>query len=72
MIIQKTLFLSPETAILLQGGYDMKGLSESVTDSFNGVLNLQSMDKFNPALLRDEPLEKVQQTLQAVKAAHGL
>lgn len=56
----------------MQGGYDAKGLSESVADSFNGVLGLPSLDKFNPALLRDEPLDKLQLAVSEARKAHQL
>lgn len=56
----------------VQGGYDLEGLGEGVADSFGGVLDLPSLDTFNPALLRDEPMHKVTAALDAVVSAHGL
>lgn len=56
----------------MQGGYDLKALSESVCDSMRGVLGLPSEDKFNPQLLRDEPLDKVQESLREARRIHGL
>lgn len=57
---------------LLEGGYDLKGLSDSVADSFNGVLGLPSLDTFNPALLRDEPMDRVKAALADVRLAFDL
>jgi acetoin utilization deacetylase AcuC-like enzyme len=57
---------------MLQGGYDLKALSESVCDSFRGVLGLPSEDKFNPQLLREEPMDKVRAVVKQVQQIHGL
>eukprot|EP01025_Chloroclados_australasicus_P035223 TRINITY_DN3592_c0_g1_i4.p1 TRINITY_DN3592_c0_g1~~TRINITY_DN3592_c0_g1_i4.p1 ORF type:complete len:454 (-),score=62.57 TRINITY_DN3592_c0_g1_i4:650-1882(-) len=57
---------------LLEGGYDLKGLGEGVADSFMGLLGLDSIDKFNPELLREEPRDKVLQLLTEVKAIHSI
>lgn len=56
----------------LEGGYDLKGLGESVADSFLACLDRASMDKFNPALLRDEPMDKVRQAIKECRGIHGL
>lgn len=58
--------------MLLEGGYDLKALGESVSDSFRGMLGESSVDKFNPDLLRNEPLEKVQAVLKEARKIHGL
>ena len=55
-----------------QGGYDLKGLADGVRDSFRGVLGLPSSDRYNPALLRDEPTDKVAAALAEVRTVHGL
>lgn len=54
----------------MQGGYDLKGLSDSVCDSFRGILGMPSEDNFNPELLREEPLDKVQAIVKEVKSIH--
>lgn len=58
--------------MLLEGGYDLKALGESVSDSFRGMLGEQSLDKFNPDLLREEPLDKVRAMLKEARVIHGL
>lgn len=37
-----------------------------------GVLGEAAADNFNPALLRDEPMDKVQQVLREARRVHGL
>jgi hypothetical protein len=54
----------------MQGGYDLKALSDSVCDSFRGVLGMQSVDNFNPELLREEPLDKLRNVLNEVQNIH--
>lgn len=57
---------------LLEGGYDLKALGEAVAEAFRGTLGLPSVDKFNPSLLRDEPLEKLAVTFKEARRIHGL
>jgi hypothetical protein len=38
----------------------LQALGAAVADSFRGLLDEASADAFNPDLLRDEPLDKVQ------------
>ena len=57
---------------LLEGGYDLKALQDAVVDSFLGVLNEASRDTFSPALLRDEPTDKVRGVLAEAKRIHGI
>ncbi|PRW56020.1 histone deacetylase 14 isoform X1 [Chlorella sorokiniana] len=57
---------------LLEGGYDLKALGESVANTFLGVLGEGPADAFNPDLLRDEPTEKVQQVLLEARRIHDL
>ncbi|KAI7843899.1 hypothetical protein COHA_002443 [Chlorella ohadii] len=57
---------------LLEGGYDLKALGDSVVNTFLGVLGEGPVDPFNPDLLRDEPTDKVQHVLQEVRRIHGL
>ena len=54
----------------MQGGYDLKALSDSVCDSFRGVLGMPSEDKYNPELLREEPIDKLRAVLGEVQAIH--
>ncbi len=57
---------------LLEGGYDLKGLGESVAETFRAVLNLPSIDKFNADLLRDEPKDKARALITEAKRVHSL
>ena len=57
---------------LLEGGYDLKALGEAVAETFRGSLGLPSADKFDPALLRDEPLDKLKTMLAETRRIHGL
>ena len=57
---------------LLEGGYDLKALGESVAETFRGTLGLPSQDKFDPDFLREEPTSKVKACLQEVKHIHSL
>jgi hypothetical protein len=57
---------------VLQGGYDLLGLGDSVVDSFGAVLGLKTVDTWNPILLRDEPMVKVESVLREVANVHGL
>lgn len=56
----------------MQGGYDLKGLADSVSDSFCGILGLPSVDDLDPQLLREEPRDKVAAALAEVRSIHGL
>jgi acetoin utilization deacetylase AcuC-like enzyme len=58
--------------MLLEGGYDLKALGESVANTWLGVLGEQAVDAFNPQLLRDEPTEKVKAALREAARIHGL
>ena len=57
---------------LLEGGYDLKALGQSVRDSFHGVLGMPSLDKFNADMLRDEPADKIRAQLAEARRIHGL
>lgn len=48
----------------MQGGCDLKALVERLCHSMRG--------KVNPQPLREEPLDKVQQTLADARRIHGL
>eukprot|EP00873_Tetraselmis_striata_P014339 jgi/Tetstr1/434603/TSEL_023694.t1 len=57
---------------MLEGGYDLRALGESVANSFLALLDKGPEDKFNPALLRDEPDEKVRSAILECKRIHEL
>lgn len=58
---------------LLEGGYDLVGLSEGVTDSFRALLGDASGEASGGVPgLGDEPVEKVRRVLAEAKATHGL
>lgn len=57
---------------LLEGGYDLTGLSEGVADSFRALLGDVSTDVGDIPGLRDEPTDKVRKVLNEVKALHQL
>lgn len=55
-----------------KGGYDLKGLSDSVADSIRGLLSLPSLDAFDKGMLADEPLDKVRAAVAEARRIHGL
>ena len=58
---------------LLEGGYDLVGLSEGVTDSFRALLGDASGEASGGVPgLGDEPVEKVRRVLAEAKATHEL
>ena len=57
---------------LLEGGYDLIGLSEGVSDSFRALLGDASTDVGDIPGLRDEPEDKVRKVLEEVKALHQI
>ena len=57
---------------LLEGGYDLRGLSDSVADSMRGLLSLPSLDKFDKGMLADEPGDKVAAAVAEARRIHGL
>ncbi|KAL4457493.1 hypothetical protein ABPG75_012358 [Micractinium tetrahymenae] len=57
---------------LLEGGYDLDALGQSVANTFLGVLGEAPSDAFDRKLLGEEPLEKVQQVLLEAQRIHGL
>mgnify|MGYP001147443838 FL=1 len=58
--------------LVLEGGYDLKALGESVANTFLGLLGEPAVDRFNPDLLREEPKDKVWGVLDEVKQLHSL
>lgn len=57
---------------LLEGGYDLHALGNSVAETFRAVIGAPSADKFNPELLRDEPAEKVRALIKEARVVHSL
>ena len=57
---------------LLEGGYDLQGLGESVSETFRALLGLESTDGFNADLLRDEPTDKVKRLIAEARSVHSL
>lgn len=58
--------------MVLEGGYDLKALGESVANTFLALVGEPHTDVFNPALLRDEPLDKVRSVIMEAQKLHGL
>ncbi|GAB4823176.1 hypothetical protein N2152v2_011276 [Parachlorella kessleri] len=58
--------------LVLEGGYDLKALGESVANTFLGLLGEPALDRFNADLLREEPMEKVWGVIDEVKRLHHL
>jgi acetoin utilization deacetylase AcuC-like enzyme len=58
---------------LLEGGYDLQALGESVASTFAGLLNRDPIDSLkDPGILQAEPLDKVKVALAEVQSIHGL
>eukprot|EP00890_Picochlorum_soloecismus_P000539 jgi/Picsp_1/1486/NSC_04964-R1_histone deacetylase len=57
---------------ILEGGYDLDALGESVANSFAAILGQGPIDSVDPSLFRDEPLDKVKDVLNQVKSIHCL
>jgi acetoin utilization deacetylase AcuC-like enzyme len=57
---------------LLEGGYNLRALGESVASTFNGILGDGVIDSIDPSLLRDEPMEKVKSVLLESRRIHNL
>jgi acetoin utilization deacetylase AcuC-like enzyme len=57
---------------LLEGGYNLRALGESVASTFNGILGDSVIDSIDPSLLRDEPMDKVKAVLLESRRIHGL
>jgi hypothetical protein len=64
---RKTLFEKKQ-----KGGYDLRGLSDSVADSVRGLLFLPSLDTFDKGMLADEPGDKVAAAVAEARRIHGL
>ena len=56
--------------LLLEGGYRLQALGDSVTDSFLGLMNHPSIDKCDRKSLQDEPSENIKDLLKEVSAIH--
>ena len=57
---------------LLEGGYDLDALGESVASTFAGVIGDKAIELIDPGYLRDEPMEKVKAVLEESRRIHGL
>lgn len=57
---------------MLEGGYDLRALGESVVDSMLGTLGETPVGLLNSDLILDEPLGEVETLLRNAKAIHGL
>ena len=57
---------------LLEGGYNLEALGESVAENFRGVLGLPSEDAFDSSRLHDAPAGKVQRVLDEARRIHQL
>lgn len=58
----------------LEGGYDLKSLSNSVADSFRAFLGDKSLSSRldNPAFLYDEPSVYARQAIDTIRSIHSL
>ena len=57
---------------LLEGGYDLPALGDSVAESFRALLGLPSADAFDPRLLEEEPRAAIDRQIAEAVAIHGL
>ncbi len=57
---------------LLEGGYDLDALGESVAETFRAILGRTSEDRFDASLLQPEPLDKVRGVLKEARKIHSL
>ena len=57
---------------LLEGGYNLSALGESVAENFRGILGLRSADKFDASTLHEAPKSKVQAVLSEARKVHQL
>ena len=57
--------------ILLEGGYNMQGLSEGVCEAFLALLGRPSLHPHD-LVVDPEPLQAAQSALASVKSLHGL
>ena len=56
--------------VLLEGGYSLRGLSESVTESFLGLLGDESLHPPDTEVV--EPMDAVWQRVHDIRRLHGL
>jgi acetoin utilization deacetylase AcuC-like enzyme len=58
---------------LLEGGYHLDALGQSVASTFAGVVGAPPVDALaDPGLLRDEPKDKIANALAETKRIHGI
>lgn len=84
MLCQRTAALASELCCgrciwVLEGGYDLPSLSDSVNSSISAIMQVDGGDEglamaaaAGAAHLRPEPIGKVDQVLQQVVQLHGL
>ena len=57
---------------LLEGGYDLEALEDSVAEALRALLGLPSAARLDSAALHDPPEGAVRQALAEAKSVHGL
>eukprot|EP00240_Pyramimonas_obovata_P011846 CAMPEP_0118934698 /NCGR_PEP_ID=MMETSP1169-20130426/13969_1 /TAXON_ID=36882 /ORGANISM="Pyramimonas obovata, Strain CCMP722" /LENGTH=136 /DNA_ID=CAMNT_0006877627 /DNA_START=11 /DNA_END=421 /DNA_ORIENTATION=- len=57
---------------LLEGGYDLEGLSDGVVESFRSLIQDPSGDTFDASVLLEEPDKKILEAISLAKGIHGL
>lgn len=65
---------SGRCVFFLEGGYNLESLSCSIADSFRAFLDEPSLaSQFdNPAILYEEPINRIEQAIKRVKHIHSL
>lgn len=61
-----------KAVFLLEGGYDLDALGESVAETFRALLGQPSMDSFDARLLQQEPTDRVNTVLREARRLHSL
>ncbi len=57
---------------LLEGGYDLEALGESVASTVAALVGEGVIDSTDPSILREEPDDKVREVLKEARRIHGL
>ena len=57
---------------MLEGGYNLEALGESVASTWAAVLGEKGVGSIDPAMLQDEPADKVKAVLLEARRIHGL
>eukprot|EP00884_Botryococcus_braunii_P010038 jgi/Botrbrau1/19035/Bobra.0100s0063.1 len=61
-----------KAVFLLEGGYDLDALGESVAETLRAMLGQPSLDKFDAQLLQPEPTDRVKLQLKEARRIHSL